>query len=98
MKTLGIGTGSTEASFSNRIQYMEETISGTEYTFKTMNAPVTENVQSKKKNPDTNIQEIWDTMKRPNLRIIDIQEGEEMQVNRPDQSVSSKSWKKNFLT
>jgi hypothetical protein len=32
MKTLGIGTGSTEISFSNRIQYMEETISGIEYT------------------------------------------------------------------
>jgi hypothetical protein len=48
-----------------------------------MTAPVTENVQSKK-NPDTNIQEIWDIIKRPNLRIIDTEEGEETQVKGPE--------------
>lgn len=35
-----------------------------------------ENVRS----PGTNIQEIWDKMKRTNLRIIGIKEGEETQV------------------
>ena len=31
-----------------------------------------------------NIQEIWDTMKRPNLRIIGIEEGEVSQIKVPE--------------
>lgn len=31
-----------------------------------------------------NIQEIWDTIKRPNLRIIGIEDGEEAQLQGPE--------------
>jgi hypothetical protein len=30
-----------------------------------------------------NIWETWDTMKRPNLKIIEIEEGEDSQYKRP---------------
>ena len=44
-----------------------------------------------------NIQEIWDTMKRPNLRIKRIEEGEDSQLKGPNIS-SAKSEKKTSLT
>ena len=48
-----------------------------------MNTLAKENVKSEKFLTQ-NIQEIWDTMKRTNLRIIGIEEGEEYQiVKRP---------------
>jgi hypothetical protein len=37
-----------------------------------------------------NIQEIWDTMKRPNLRIIGMEEDEESQLQDP-KKISTKS-------
>jgi hypothetical protein len=33
--------------------------------------------------PNKNIQEIQDTMRRPNLRIIDIEESEDFQLKGP---------------
>ena len=44
---------------------------------------VKENVKSKKFLTQ-NIQEIWDTMKKPNLRIIGIEEGEDSQFKGPE--------------
>lgn len=44
-------TGTSEASFPNRIQEMEERLSGFEDTIKEMDTPVKESVKSKKKNP-----------------------------------------------
>ena len=62
---------------------MEERISGIEDTIEEIDTSVKENV--KPKNFMTqNIQEIWDTMKRPNLRIIGIEEGEQSQLQRPE--------------
>jgi hypothetical protein len=51
---------------------MEETISGIEDTIKVTDTLVKENVKSKQLTQ--NIQELWDSMIRPNLRIIGIEE------------------------
>jgi hypothetical protein len=40
-------------------------------------------MQKYKKLLTKNIQEIQDTMRRPNLRMIDIEESEDSQLNRP---------------
>lgn len=42
------------------------------------------------------MQEIWDTMKRPSLFIISIQEREESQVNGNDQIFNMITEKKNL--
>ena len=62
MENLGKRTGTTDASIINRIQEMEERISGVK------------GVKSKKFLTQY-IQEIWDTMKRSNLRVIGMEEG-----------------------
>jgi hypothetical protein len=67
MENLRKRTGTTDASTTNRIQEMEERISGVEDT--SVNQIVTS-----KKFLTQNIQKIWDTMKRPTLRIITIEE------------------------
>jgi restriction endonuclease len=79
MEHLGKRTGTKDASITNRIQKMEERIVGLEDTIKKIDTPVKENVKSKKFLTQ-NIQKIWDTVKRPNLRIIGIEEGEESQL------------------
>jgi hypothetical protein len=57
-------TGTTDASITNRIQKMEERISGIENTTEEIDTSIKENVKSKKKKKVTqNIQEIWNTMK-----------------------------------
>ena len=55
---------------------------------------VKENVKSKKFLTQ-NIQEIWDTMKRPNLKIIGIEEGEESQLKGPE-NIFNKIIEENF--
>ena len=42
-----------------------------------------------------NIQEIWDPMKRPNLRIIGVEEGEELQLKGPE-NIFNKIIEENF--
>ena len=42
-----------------------------------------------------NIQEIWGTMKRPNLRIIGVEEGEEIQLKGPE-NIFNKIIEENF--
>ena len=54
-----------------------------------MDTQVKENAKSKNLLTQ-NIQEIWDTMKRPNLRIIGIEEGKETQ-SKPWKLFSTKS-------
>ena len=68
-------SGTTTTSKNNRIQEMEERISSTEDTIEEINSSVKENIKSSK-SLTQNIQEICDTMKRPNLKIIGIEEGE----------------------
>ena len=71
-----------DLSINNRIQEIEERISDAEDTIKTMDSTVKENAKCKKL-VTQNIQEIQDTMRRPNLRIIGIDENEDVQVKGP---------------
>ena len=83
MENLGKGTGATETSIINRIQEIEERISGAEDTIEEINSLIKENNKSNKLLTE-NIQEIWDKMKRPNPRIIEVEEGEELQFKGPE--------------
>jgi uncharacterized coiled-coil protein SlyX len=73
LENLGKRSGVIDVSTSNRIQEIEERISGTEDTIENMDTTVKENAKGKKLLTQ-NIQEIQDTMRRPNLRIIGIEE------------------------
>jgi hypothetical protein len=54
---------------------MEERLSGIEDTIEEINTSIKGNVKSKKLLAQ-NTQEIWDTMKRPKLRLIGIEDRE----------------------
>jgi septation ring formation regulator EzrA len=63
-----------DASISNRIQEIEERISGAEDSIENIDTTVKDNAKSKKLLTQ-NIQEIQDTMRRPNkIRIIGTEE------------------------
>jgi hypothetical protein len=83
MENLGKRTGTTDTSITNRIQEMEDRISGVEDRTEEIDTSVKENVKSKKFLAQTT-QEIWDTMKRPNLRTTGIEEGKELQLQGPE--------------
>jgi predicted ribosome quality control (RQC) complex YloA/Tae2 family protein len=86
IETLGKKSGIIEVKISNRIQEMEERISGAEDSIENMGTTIKEN--AKCKNILTqNIQEIPDTMRRPNLRIIGVDEDETF--NLKGQQISS---------
>ena len=53
---------------------MEERISGIKYTIEETDTLVNKNVKSKRYLTQ-NIQEIWETTKRSNLRMLEIEEG-----------------------
>ena len=86
MENLGKRSGITDVSITNRIQKIEERISGVEDTVEEIDTTVKENSKHKKLLTQS-IQEIQDTMKRPNLRIIRIEENEDF--NSKDQKTSS---------
>jgi hypothetical protein len=69
IETLGKKSAIIDASISNRIQEMEERISGAEESIENIGTTIKENVKSKKILTQS-IQEIQDTMRRPNIRII----------------------------
>ena len=73
---------------------MEERISESEDTIEKINALVKENGKSNKFSAQ-NIQEIWDTIKKPNLRIIGIEEGKELQIKGPE-NIFNKIIEENF--
>ena len=76
MENLGKCTGTTERSITNRTQEeIEERILGIEDRTEKGDSSVKENVKSNKFLTQ-NIQELWDTMKRQNLRIIGIEREE----------------------
>ena len=62
-------SGVIDANINNRIQEMEERISDAEDTIETMDSTVKENAKCKRL-VTQNVQEIQDTMRKPNLRII----------------------------
>jgi hypothetical protein len=61
---------------------MEERISGAKDSIENMDTTIKENVKCKKILTQ-NIQEIQDTMRRPNLRVIGIGENEDLQLKGP---------------
>jgi phage shock protein A len=69
IETLGKKSGTIDASNHNRIQEMEERISGAEDSIENIGTTVNKNTKWKKILTQ-NIKEIQDTMRRPNLWII----------------------------
>jgi DNA repair exonuclease SbcCD ATPase subunit len=82
IETRGKKSGTIDASISNRIQEMEERISGAEDSKENIGTTIKEN-KKHKKILTQNIQEIQDTMRRPNLRIIGVEENEDFQLKWP---------------
>jgi uncharacterized coiled-coil protein SlyX len=72
IENLGKRSGAIDASITNRIQEIEERISGAEDTIENIDTTIKENAKCKKLLTQ-NIQEIQDTVRR-NLRIIGIEE------------------------
>ena len=87
-------SGTANASINSRIQEMEERISSAEDTIEEIDSSMKETIKSNK-SLTQNIQEIWDTMKRPNLFIIGIEEGEEVQL-KIRENIFNKIIEKNF--
>jgi hypothetical protein len=79
LENLGNRSEVINASITNRVQEVEERISGAEVTIENIDTKVKENSKDKKLLPQ-NIQEIQDTMRRPNLCILDIEESEDSQL------------------
>jgi chromosome segregation ATPase len=82
LENLGKRSGVIQASITNRIQEVEERISGAEDTIENIDTTVKENAKSKKLLTQ-NIQEIQDRIKRLNIRIIGIEESKESQLKWP---------------
>jgi uncharacterized coiled-coil DUF342 family protein len=80
--TLGKKSGTIHVSSSNIIQEMEERISGAKDSIENIGTTVKENTKCKKI-LSQNIQEIQDTMRRPNLWIIGVDETEDFQLKGP---------------
>jgi hypothetical protein len=73
----GKRSGVIDASITDRIQEIDERISVAEDTVENTDTTVKENAKCKKL-LTPNIQEIQDTMRRPNLRITGIEEREKI--------------------
>jgi uncharacterized coiled-coil protein SlyX len=76
MGNLGKQSGIKDVSITNRIQEVEERISGVEDTIEEVDTTVKVNPKHKELITQS-IQEFKNTMKRPNLRIIRIEEKED---------------------
>ena len=79
---------------SNRIQDMEERISGAEDYIENIGTTIKDNAKCKKILTQ-NIQGIKDTMRRPNLRIIGVDENEDFQLKGPA-NIFNKIMQENF--
>ena len=82
IETLAKKSGTIEVIISNRIQEMEQKISGAEDSIENMDAIIKENAKCNKILTQ-NIQKIEDTMRRPNLWIIGVDENENFQLKGP---------------
>jgi hypothetical protein len=82
IENLGKKSGTTDASINNRIQEMKETISGAEDCIENICTTIKENAKCKTILIQT-IQEIQDTMRRPNLLIIGVDDNENFQLKGP---------------
>jgi hypothetical protein len=82
IENLGKRSGVIDASITNRIQEIEERISGAKDTIENIETTVKENAKCKRLRAQ-NIQDIQDTMRRPNLNIIGIEESDNSQFKGP---------------
>jgi recombinational DNA repair protein RecR len=82
IKNLGKRSGAIDASITNRIQEIKERISGAEDTIENIDTTVKEKAKCKNFLAQ-NIQEIQDTMRRPNQRIICIEESKDYKLKGP---------------
>jgi chromosome segregation ATPase len=82
IENVGKKTGATDASKTNTIQKIEERISGAEDSIEKMDTTIKENAKCEMILTQI-IQEIQNTMRRPNLRIIGIEESEYSQLSGP---------------
>jgi hypothetical protein len=82
LENLGKRSGVIDTNITNKIQEIEERISGAEDTIENIDTTIKENAKSKKLLAQ-NIKEIQDTMRSPNLRIIGIKEREDSQLKGP---------------
>jgi hypothetical protein len=82
IENLGKNSGTKDASITNRIQEMEERISGAEDSIENIDTTIKEYSKCKRILIQ-NIQEIQDTIRRPNQRIICIDENEDFQLKGP---------------
>ncbi|KAL6084520.1 hypothetical protein STEG23_004211 [Scotinomys teguina] len=94
MENLTKLTGTTDTSTTNRMQEMEQGISDVEDTIERIDSSVKENTKAKKVITQ-NIHEIWDTIKRPNLRMIGIEVGEEYHL-KGTENIFNKIIEENF--
>jgi predicted RNase H-like nuclease (RuvC/YqgF family) len=85
IEILGKKSDTIDVSIRKRIQEMEEKISSAEDSIENIDTTIKENTKSKKILRQK-IQEIQDTMRRPNLRIIGIDENEDFQLKGPANS------------
>jgi predicted ribosome quality control (RQC) complex YloA/Tae2 family protein len=85
-----------DASITNRIQEIEERISGAEDSIENINTK-SKKMQKQKNLLTQNFQEIQDTMRRPNLKIIGIEESKDFQLKGPVY-IFNKIMKKTSLT
>jgi predicted nucleic acid-binding Zn-ribbon protein len=81
-ENLGKKSGNIDSSISNGIQEMEEKIPGAEDSIENIGTTIKEKGKGKKILTQ-NIQEIQDKMRRPNLRIIGVDENEDFQLKGP---------------
>jgi len=89
-----LGKRSGDASINNIIQEIEERISDAEDSIENMDTTIKENAKCKKVLTQ-NIQEIQDTMKRPNLLIIAVDKNEHFQLKGPE-NIFNKIIQENF--
>jgi hypothetical protein len=94
MENLAKRSGITDITFTKRIQEIKEGVPGIEDSMQEIDTTFKENPKCKKFLTQS-IQEIQDTMKRPNLRIIGKEENKDCQVKGPE-NVSNKMIEKNF--
>jgi cell division septum initiation protein DivIVA len=93
-KNLGKRSGIIDASITNRIQEIQERISDAEDTIENIDKTVKENAKCKNLLTQS-IQEIQDTIRRPNLRIIHKEESEDSQLKGP-RKIFNKIIEENF--
>jgi chromosome segregation ATPase len=82
IENLGKKSGTIDASISNRMQEMEERMSGAEDSIENICTTIKENTNCKKILTQ-NIQEIQDKMRTPNLEIIGVGKNEDFQLKGP---------------